>query len=452
MRSIKVLIGGKKIHLFSVIHGSWSIEAFQDSWDSVKKDYLPCGIATFEDSVQFIWDLLDMAGIPGCILIGIGILQCIFNPLHYNQDITTVTTKTVIIAQENAEIPEILFFKGNTWPVLKKVEWGSVTFRCYKEQCNKQEISAESSPVISSETTGTIETTILSETMFKTETTTVYEMTSLFVEGPPKTAAQHRTPWIRPKKTNRITHPHTPSPPNIKSTPRSVIRSRSTEMLSTTNFQIFRSTTSYELKLPYKLSSNNTSFKEILGKFKQEMEELIMSSLGAVFSAGTLLFIVRILYKNRKKLPCCRTEIVEELVQGGMHLLNQSVQTETSMLETDEEREMDGESALDRLEQGGAIGGGEQIERREQTEKRDQGTAEQETDRKVIVGEECRSMIVDEQKFAGGVNAQAQIPSAPLLSPLGSLKDTTNFTRVTRKSTRFQKSKSCELCEERVNM
>lgn len=388
-----------------------------------------------------------MGGIAGCVVLGVAVIQCIFNPLYYSQDQTTVNVRKVIITEEVSRVPEELFYRKNSWPMLSDVKWGSVSYICALGHCQKfRKLEVEATEVAL--TTNNPETTLLREATLFHETTVLIE----------RVTTKTFNPKFRPdskEKNSHVKHPHLPSPPQPrkpklqKTTPH--VRFEDSEEIISTQVKIFRTITTVRPK--NKLSSDG--LKEVLSKFKQEIEEIIMTAVGALFSAGTMIFIFKILYKHRKKLPCYESQLTAEIMEGGLQLLNNnvlnvSVQTETSMIEsdsagTDEEH---GRGQRDRRINGGGhvqedrqnkTGEKVQMERAEGGEQDDA-----ETGRKMLA--EGGSMEDGENSAKkGGMSVHQceapipQLPTAPALSPI---KD----THPCRKSARLLRTKTCDIC------
>lgn len=371
-----------------------------------------------------------MAGIPGCILIALSVIRCVFNPLHYPQDITTVSTTKIVIVSQNEVLLNELSYDSASWPLLREVKWNGGNYLCGVGQCLKEkrtdflsgrpvyfqttEIPRDSAPP----------TAVKGLILIKT--------TKTFLK---KTYIQQSVDITKTKTvtTPRITHPHRPSPP-VKMIP---IPPKSNAPLKPAVSTI--ESTAVEIKEEYSstsftyLEGSSKTFKEILMSFKKDIEELIMAACGTVFSAGTVLFVLKIIYKHRKKLFCYRNEIAADIMEGGLQLLNNtgldvSVQTETSLILSDngenEDLMSDGEigGEQEEPEREGAVGGvtGVKIAALEQGESLEQGETHPTAEKK---------------------------PSTPPLSPVHHSTPVKDPQKEgTRKSLRIPKEKRCEMC------
>lgn len=364
----------------------------------------------FPGKFQDYWDI--MAGIPGCVLVALSVIRCVFNPLHYPQDITTVSTSKIEIITQNAALNE-LSYDSISWPLLKKVQWNGNIYLCESSlgQCLKENLLTgrpEYSP------TTEIPPPTVAEQMI------IIHATSSFLK---KTFVQQSIDVTKVKTvaTPRITHPHRPSPPVKISPLKPVVSTIETTMIEIK--QEYLTTISYH-------EGTNKSFKELFKSFKKDIEELIMGACGTVFSAGTVLFILKTVYKHRKKCFCYQNELAAEIMEGGLQLLNNtvldaSVQTETTLILTDEDEEMDENSVNDgeseegqELEKEGAVGG--------------------ETDVKTAAGGQGEMHPTT-----------AAVPSAPLLTPIhcsSPIKVSQKKLNPTRKSLRVHKEKTCGAC------
>lgn len=311
-------------------------------------------------------------GIVGCTVIGVSFLTCIFNPLFHPRSLTTVSTKRLTITADNDGSKSILDYNQRVWPKLEHVYWRGMRYTCNGGRCLEVNTGLQANPMppTVSYQEITIKTTVIQRkiwkeihrsnidsNLFSTQTTPPSDS-----EPPPTAAGLGESSQIEPlptvldldgSKNEAEPHPSAfdldkvnplqtltldkPVPTASKMTP--------TIKVQVEEFTVKSTVTSYVMtsSSPGKIKSKTV--KKMLDDFFTDVQELLIAALGSVFSVGTLYFGVKMVYKYRYRLACMKNEITADVVNEGMRLfhnaLDVSVQTETSMIEDEDEEKKD---------------------------------------------------------------------------------------------------------------